>query len=837
MNKTKHLSIIFIIFIMLLSLTSCNKSYNVRLMLDDNSVYKEFSTKKKQSVTLESPSKEGHTFIGWYNGDTLVESPATFNEDTTLTAKFSINKYKYSFVVDNEVVSNIEANYGSLIELPEDPTKVGSTFIGWFEGENKITSNTILKKDSTYTAVFNTNTYTYRFIVNGEVIKEVEALYGSTIEYPSDPSMEENIGYTYEFTGWDKSDTILSNNIDFNAIFKENIKQYTYTFLNYDGSIIKEVTEDYNSTIIYPSNPTKPSTNEFDYKFTKWDYTDTVLTKNITFTPQFSEVKRLYSVKFINYDDSLIIEQKVEYGKKPTAPSNPTRPSSNGKTYTFKGWDQEIIEVTGNMTYKAIYDEASFSLDGLKLSILGDSISTFYVEGSEMNSYYNGENQFYYPTYSSTIKTVDLTWWYKLLKNTNMTLGINNSWSGTCAEDYGDRSGYSDARINTIDENGKPDIVIIYLGTNDCASGIDTSVYGEAIIKMINKINNICDAQIFITTLGYSAYEGMKYSETTRLSYNAKLREIAKEYNCGIIPLDDYIVEDNYMIYLGDFLHYNAKGANLLSKIYEKSIKEYYGLEYNEDIEVEHQEVLPEGVLGKTTVTSNDNFWANYSNNVFLYEAATAEKALYSLRIEITFNTEANKYYVTKINKSGIAVTSYECTYVLVLSDSHEDCTQIQEALKNVTVGSIVEFDNSNGFPFEIIFKTGDGNTPDNPNQNQPDDSGNIVEGQLHIGSYNTGIWTLYESTIIAYSYDALAKGSTYQNFYIIKLTKNTTDNNYHISGLKNYGEAETFDACDYYILIYSEHKDKTYYENATIGQTVIIHGDITSGNANLEFK
>ena len=62
------------------------------------------------------------------------------------------------------------------------------------------------------------------------------------------------------------------------------------------------------------------------------------------------------------------------------------------------------------------------TLENMKVSILGDSISTFYKEGSEMNSYYTGTNQFYYPTYSATVKSVDLTWWYKLIKNNKITI-------------------------------------------------------------------------------------------------------------------------------------------------------------------------------------------------------------------------------------------------------------------------------------------------------------------------------------------------------------------------------------------------------------------------------
>ena len=47
----------------------------------------------------------------------------------------------------------------------------------------------------------------------------------------------------------------------------------------------------------------------------------------------------------------------------------------------------------------------------------------------------------------------------------------------------------------------------------------------------------------------------------------------AKRYYYEDMESHEYIVDTSYMFYLGDNLHYNAKGATLLSKIYEKPVK------------------------------------------------------------------------------------------------------------------------------------------------------------------------------------------------------------------------------------------------------------------------
>lgn len=734
---------------------------------------------------------------------------------------------KYTVIFENEdgsVYEQLEVEEGKTVTV-DDLSKVGHTFDGWYIGEEKISLPYTVLDNITLKPKFTPNTYSYKFISEDKVISEGEGLYGSTIVYPDNPTKSNTDEYEYHFVGWDKSDTILTDDITFTAVFEETKKEYSYEFVVED-KVIYYGTGEYGSTITYPDDPTKNDTDEYEYQFVGWDKSDTILTKDITFTAIFENIKKQYTYKFIDDAGNVLKQETVDYGTLPTAPTN-----VNKAGYNFIGWDKPIEPVVEDVEYIAKFKkiETNPTLKGKTVSIIGDSISTFYAPGSEMNSYYNSENTFYYPTYSASIKTVDLTWWYKLIKNNNMKLGINNSWSGSCAYGSSSSAGVSDGRINTIDDNGTPDIVIIYLGTNDCASGYSTAQFGSAIREIINKVRKLCDADIFVTTLGYTAYTGSKYKEETRLSYNQEIRKIVSEYNCGIIPLDEYIVETSYSFYLGDNLHYNAKGAELLSKIYEKSIKEFYGIKYTGTIDVEHKEPLPEGVIGKITATSNSDFWGKCETEVFFAESASFISAQFSYRIEIT--KQKNQYVVTAIHKSGDNV-SFNSDYVIVISDAHVSNKAILADIKDVKVGSIVEFNQYGGFPKEILFKEGDSSQiEDTPTQNPSTE----VEGKLAIGAYNEGVWTKYETTVIAYSYEAMDKASTFVNFHIIGITKDGSD--YIVSYLKNVDE--NFDAtkCDYYILIYRNLGSKTYFEEATLNQTVVITGDITTPTSYLEFK
>ena len=59
-----------------------------------------------------------------------------------------------------------------------------------------------------------------------------------------------------------------------------------------------------------------------------------------------------YTVKFVDYDGSVIDTQIVEEGQDAVAPADPTR-----EGYSFVGWDTDFTNVTSNQTVKAMYEE------------------------------------------------------------------------------------------------------------------------------------------------------------------------------------------------------------------------------------------------------------------------------------------------------------------------------------------------------------------------------------------------------------------------------------------------------------------------------------------------
>lgn len=134
-------------------------------------------------------------------------------------------------------------------------------------------------------------------------------------------------------------------------------KQCTYRFVNENGTVLSEGTGKKGSTIVAPANPTKASTDEFSYEFIGWDKEVGKLESDITFIAQYKEVKRKYTVKFLNHDESVLKEESVEYGSLPTAPATPTKADTDEFSYEFVGWDKEVVAVTGDVVYTAQYRE------------------------------------------------------------------------------------------------------------------------------------------------------------------------------------------------------------------------------------------------------------------------------------------------------------------------------------------------------------------------------------------------------------------------------------------------------------------------------------------------
>ena len=146
------------------------------------------------------PVKEGHTFLGWYAGNTEYDFDQVVTDNVTLTAKWVVNTYTVYAVVNGVPTEIPNVPYGtkvSALTLPTLTEKANHT-VAWSMGGDEI-----IKGDTVIVAVYTPSTVTVTFNTDGgNEIAPVTFAYGEAIVAPSDPVKE-----GYVFDGWYSGDT------------------------------------------------------------------------------------------------------------------------------------------------------------------------------------------------------------------------------------------------------------------------------------------------------------------------------------------------------------------------------------------------------------------------------------------------------------------------------------------------------------------------------------------------------------------------------------------------------------------------------------------------------
>ena len=114
-------------------------------------------------------------------------------------------------------------------------------------------------------------------------------------------------------------------------------------------------------------------------------------------------------------------------------------------------------------------------LKGKKMSILGDSVSTYRGVSNDRNANSTiwGNRCFY-----DEPMPVNKTYWSLVMEEFGMELCVNNSWSGgnLSGRDI-EPAGVNRAYHLSRDDGTKPDFVIFFMGLNDLGRGVDLEVF------------------------------------------------------------------------------------------------------------------------------------------------------------------------------------------------------------------------------------------------------------------------------------------------------------------------------------------------------------------------
>lgn len=248
---------------------------------------------------------------------------------------------------DGSTIATISGMEGTQVTPPSNPTKTGYTFKGWSENIPTV----FPESDKTITAQWQINQYTITFDTDGgSVVSPITLDYNATVTPPTNPT---KTGYTFQ--GWDKTlpANMPAENVTVKALWA--INQYTITFDTDGGSVIESITQDYNTSIIAPANPTKTG-----YTFTGWSpEIPTVMPANNAEVKAQWQINS-YDVKFVMDDEVTVLKQStLEYGATITLPETPT---SIGREFVKWQPEPDATVPDHDVKYVAVFNDTQYTI-------------------------------------------------------------------------------------------------------------------------------------------------------------------------------------------------------------------------------------------------------------------------------------------------------------------------------------------------------------------------------------------------------------------------------------------------------------------------------------------
>ena len=486
-------------------------------------------TIESDSFTLQEITKAGYTFDGWYNGETKVTEITTGTYgNMTLVAKWTADLYTISYNLadgvnspENPTSYTIESG---LITLKE-PTRVGYTFVGWYNGEQLVTtidSNTL--ENISLTAKWTVNSYKLTFDVDGN-LTEKNFKYGESVTAIENPT---KVGHT--FAGWSKElpETMPANDITVEAKWAINSYDITYDLAGGVNSPENPTSYTIESGLITLKDPTRVG-----YTFVGWYNGEQLVTtidsntlENITLTAKWKITTDHEGTEVDPYsvDDALKVAGTL------------TKGNSTTDKYYIKGIVSEITELSTS------YGNATF-----KITVDGKTILVFRAK-NEGNQNFTSTDDLY---------VGDEVVIYGNITNYNGTLEITNCYvvsnNKVARPEPIEEPEVVDKTLQEIidmddatNKEASYKITVIVLGWGKSLTSYDTTAnkYGNMIVSDLEGLNKIVvfGATATISALVWDSTNG-KYTYTNKQDFLTNA--ITKSINIGD-TLELIVIRDSY---------------------------------------------------------------------------------------------------------------------------------------------------------------------------------------------------------------------------------------------------------------------------------------------------
>ena len=249
-------------------------------------------------VTLAATTNTGYSFLGWFDGETLLSEEADYTfvivADLILTAKWKGNPYTVTIDKNISEAGSVsgdgEYEFGTSVTVTAQ-SNTGYTFIGWYRGDVLVSESEnytfTMPEGIALTAKWKVNRYTVTIDKNiseaGSVSGDGEYEFGTSVTVTA----QSNIGYT--FIGWYRGDVLVSESESYTfttldgiaLTAKWKVNRYSVTIeknISEAGSVSGDGIYDYHSKI------TVKAITNMGYIFLGWYKNGTLLTTALEYS-------------------------------------------------------------------------------------------------------------------------------------------------------------------------------------------------------------------------------------------------------------------------------------------------------------------------------------------------------------------------------------------------------------------------------------------------------------------------------------------------------------------------------------------------------------------------
>lgn len=331
------------------------------LEVDTGVLYGATPTYDGATPTKDADDDHMYEFKGWTPAVSAVTGNITYTAQfNPVNPPFTVTWKNYDGTVletDEGVLYGATPVYNGSTPVKAQTAQYTYEFAGWSPEISRV------KDNITYTAQFTPVLRSYKVVwknYDNSVLETDNSVdYGTVPTYDGEtPEKPGDADYMYRFTGWAPTVSAVTGNAEYVAQFESYKPEFTVTWKNYDGTVIKTTKGIYGEVPVYDgTTPTREQDVQYTYAFSGWDPTPAKIYDDAEYTAQYTPTLRKYTITWYDEDGETVLDtQSVDYGATPVYKgATPTKDKTAQYTYTFSGWDPEIAAVTGDAEYVAKY--------------------------------------------------------------------------------------------------------------------------------------------------------------------------------------------------------------------------------------------------------------------------------------------------------------------------------------------------------------------------------------------------------------------------------------------------------------------------------------------------